>query len=111
MGSSFAWPDRRKKHLVGVKLDEQEMFELERRAEDLGISCPELLRRMFWTSTVLYDPELTLDKAFNQDMGSVIMETTPLCDILKPLPELASLLGIEHKIWREKKAHESEKVA
>lgn len=104
---AYEWYDRRKKYLVGVKLDAQELFALERRAKEIGISKPELLRRMMWTATVLYDPKLTMNRAFLPDLAELDGDT-PLADVLRPIPELASIIGIEHRIWKERKKNDSE---
>jgi len=94
------WFDKRKRHLVGVKLDEEQKFMLETMAKEMGISEGEMIRRAILTTRVLYDPGLTIDKALRRDLDEGKgYGDTPLSDILKPIPQLAAEVGLSIKLW------------
>ena len=89
------WIDRRKKHYVPLKLDEYELMIVDMVAEEQGVSRGEAIRRLIWTSRILLDPDLKL--------GDMVKEKNwnkSLVDLIKPLPELASLANVELKLWR-----------
>ncbi|MEM2258035.1 MAG: hypothetical protein QXV39_07970 [Candidatus Caldarchaeum sp.] len=82
-------------------MDEYDYTLLDQAAEEQKISKGELLRRALLTIRVLYDPDLTVGKAL-----TTCDPDTPLCVALRPIPELAGLVGLDLKVWkslREKK--------
>lgn len=89
------WVDRRKKYTVTFKVDEYEYEIINDIARAFNESKGEAIRRALWVSRVLYDPNLLVkDALYMYDPNK------PLCDVLKPIPELIHILGIEINLWR-----------
>lgn len=98
------WWNRRKKHTITFKVDEYEMMIVDELSKEFKEDRSEVVRRALWTIRILYDPALCLkDALIEQDLDK------PLCDVLKPLPELAHQLGLEIKLWRKSLAQAAEK--
>ena len=84
------WADRRKKHMLCVRLDDLEELIVEEIAEALKVDKSEALRRTLWAFRILFDPELKLKDALVDDIDP----DKPLFENLRPFPELAHRIGI-----------------
>jgi len=92
------WLERRKIHNVSVRLDDYELAIVEDIARQLGIDKSEAIRRALWVYRILYDDNLKLKDALVRYPDP----DDPLWKTLKPIPELAHIIGIEVKIYRKK---------
>jgi hypothetical protein len=88
--------DRRKRRALTFKMDEKDYAILQEAAAELGISKGELLRRSVYVTRILFDPDLTVGMALSTTDPNV-----PLREALKPIPELAALVGYEFKMWKK----------
>lgn len=91
------WIDRRKKHTVPVRLDDLELAIISEIADALNIDRSEAIRRCIWTTRILFDPNLKLKDALIENPNP----EAPLFENLKPIPELAYIIGIELKVIRK----------
>jgi hypothetical protein len=69
-------------------------------AEALEVSMGEAIRRALWAFCILYDPNLKARDALKENFDV----DAPLAEVLKPIPELAYILGVELKIWRKQQS-------
>jgi hypothetical protein len=95
------WLDRRKRRTVTIKVDDTEYEIIKDIADALGVPLGEAVRRAIWVFRILYDKDLTLDDALIPSENNEYLGNRPLSDVLKPIPELSALLGLELKIWRK----------
>lgn len=91
------WIDRRKRHTICVRLDDVELGIVDEIASALGIDKSEAIRRTIWTTRILFDPNLRLRDALIDNPNP----DAPLFENLKPIPELAYIIGIELNIIRK----------
>jgi hypothetical protein len=94
------WLDRRKRNTVTFKVDDVELEIIKDIAEAFDVPLGEAVRRAIWVFRVLYDKDLTLDQALIPSANNEYLGDKALCDVLKPIPELSALLGLELKVWR-----------
>lgn len=92
------WIDRRKRHHITLRLDDYEMTIVEDIAKSLNIDNSEAIRRALWVYRILYDNDLKLKDALIPNFDP----NKPLWANLKPIPELAHIVGLEVKIYRKK---------
>ena len=97
------WLDRRKRHSVSFKVDDIELQIIEDIAKELGVPRGEAIRRALWVYRILYSEDLTVRDALYDTFDP----DGPLSKALKPIPELAYLLGIELKLWRKQQGEVS----
>jgi hypothetical protein len=90
------WIDRRKRHSITFKVDDIELQMIKDIAEALEVPIGEAVRRALWAFVILYDDNLKAKDALQEGVSA----DAPLAHVLKPIPELAHILGIELKIWR-----------
>ena len=76
----------KKDHLITVRLTKMEYDMIKNAADSMGVSLSEALRRMLWTTVILYSPFLMVEDAFKVEVEG--LRGVPLFTILKPLPEL-----------------------
>jgi len=91
------WADRRKRHTVTFKVDDYEMQIIEGIAKDIGDTKGEAIRRALWVYRILYSPRLILKDALKENFDL----DKPLCENLKPIPVLTSILKLDLELWRE----------
>ena len=91
------WGDRRKKHHLTLRLDDYEYAMVQDIASSLGVDQSEALRRALWIYRILYDNDLKLKDA----LVPYPDPDEPLWKALKPIPELAHIVGIELKMYRK----------
>jgi len=92
------WLDRRKRHTLTFKVDDIELEIINDISKALNVSMGEAIRRCLWVFRILYDQNLKVKDALRKNFDP----NEPLYSALKPIPELAYLLGIEIKFWRRK---------
>lgn len=80
-----------------VKLDDVELQMVKDISDALKVPLGEAVRRAIWTFCILYDDNLKAKDALVEGISI----NAPLAHVLKPIPELAHILGIEIKIWRK----------
>lgn len=93
--------DRRKKHIITVRLDEFELSMVEDMADQLGVDMSEAIRRSLYVYRVLYDRNLKVKDAIIPFPDP----DQPLYEVLKPIPELAHKIGLELKMYRRGMVH------
>jgi hypothetical protein len=101
------WIDRRKRHRITFCVDDVELEIIKEMAEAFEVPVGEAIRRAIWAFYILYDPELKVKDALREGYDP----EGPLADALKPIPELAYILGIELKIWRRQQMEKHLKEA
>lgn len=89
--------DRRKKHSITFKVDEVELQMVKDIAAALEVPLGEAVRRAIWSFCILYDDKLTVREALHESFDP----DAPLAHALKPIPELAYILGVEIRLWRK----------
>jgi hypothetical protein len=94
------WLDRRKRRSITFKVDDIEFQMVKDIAEALEVPIGEAVRRAIWAFVILYSDELKLKDALHETFDP----EAPLAHALKPIPELAHILGIELKIWKKQAA-------
>lgn len=97
------WLDRRKKHTVVFRVDDIELEIIRDISKALNVTMGEAVRRCLWVFRILYDQDLKVKDALRKNFSP----DEPLYSALKPLPELAHLLGIEIRFWRRKNLRQS----
>lgn len=97
------WLDRRKRHTVVFRADDIEYEIINEISKALNVSLGEAVRRCIWVFRILYDQNLKVKDALRKNFDP----NEPLYSALKPIPELAYLLGIEIKFWRRKNIRQS----
>jgi hypothetical protein len=88
-------------------VDDVELQIIKDIAEALEVPMGEAIRRALWTFAILYDPELKAKDALREGYDP----EAPLAEALKPIPELAYILGIELRIWRRQQAESRPRIA
>jgi hypothetical protein len=94
------WLDRRKRRSITFKVDDIEFQMIKDIAEALEVPLGEAVRRALWAFCILYDENLKVRDALKESFDV----DAPLAHALKPVPELAHILGIELKIWKRQAA-------
>jgi len=92
----FLWFDRRRKKTVTVRISWVEEMIINELMQIFNEPKSMVITRALWTVRILYDPNLKL-----KDALTTLNPETPLSEALKPIPELAHILGVELKIWRK----------
>jgi len=102
----------RLKRNVNFRISDEQHSEIERLAEQMGVSRSEVWRRLLLTVRVLYSPDLTLaDVLRNNEKTEKIHELLaqghdlPLHEALRSIPELVKIIKAKETL----KALEREK--
>jgi len=102
----------RLKRNVNFRISDEQHSEIERLAEQMGVSRSEVWRRLLLTVRVLYSPDLTLaDVLRNNEKTEEIHELLaqghdlPLHEALRSIPELVKIIKAKETL----KALEREK--
>jgi len=90
------WLDRRKRHSITFKVDDVERLMVKDIADALEVPMGEAVRRALWAFVILYDDNLSARDALRESFDP----DAPLAHAVRPIPELAHVLGIEIKLWR-----------
>jgi len=89
------WMDKRKKETIAFKVNLYEKYLIESLREIFGCDTSEAIRRAIWSTRILFDPGLKLkDMVKEQDWEK------PLCDLIKPFPELEHIVDLEYSLWK-----------
>ena len=89
------WLDRRKKYTITFRVTFEELLLLEQLRQLFNESRTMAIIRALWAIRILYDPNLKLKDAVKE-----IDPDKPLGELLKPLPELASIINIHKSLWQ-----------
>jgi len=90
------WIDKRKKKTIAFKVNLYEEFLIESLKETFNCDTSEAIRRAIWSARILFDPTLKL-----KDIVKEKDWEKPLCDIIKPFPELEHMVDLEYSLWKK----------
>jgi len=77
--------------VMTIRVPKEIYQDIELLSETLGISKSEVWRRMYWTVKILFDPKLKMSDALISNRYTKL-RNKPLAEVLKPLPELLTIL-------------------
>jgi len=90
------WIDRRRKDTVALRVNQFEKYLIQSLEEIFNCDASEAIRRAIWSTRILFDPTLKLkDLVKEQDWEK------PLCDLIKPFPELEHIVDLEYSLWKK----------
>lgn len=90
------WVDKRRRKTVAFKVNPYEEFLIQSLKEIFDCDTSEAIRRALWSIRILFDPSLKL-----KDIVTKKDWEKPLCDIIKPFPELAHMVDLEYSLWKK----------
>jgi len=105
------WSERKKRHTVTLKVDDYEYEIIKDIAESFESTKGEAVRRALWVFRVLYDRNLRVKDALKPSAFEGDIGDKALFEILKPIPELSAVLGLELKRWRRESIEKARRRA
>jgi len=87
--------DKRKKETIAFKVNLYEKFLIESLKETFNCDMSEAIRRAIWSTRILFDPTLKLKDIVKEQNWE-----KPLCDLIKPFPELEHMVDLEYSLWK-----------
>jgi len=93
MGRPKISPNRVRKHIITVRLNDYEYDTISSIAEEMGCSKSEIIRRLIYTVSILYSELLPVEKALT--IPVIGGEGKSLSSVLKPLSQLREIINKE----------------